>query len=299
MNKLGSVDSVKITAVVEDTTSKDNIWAAHGISFYLEVNTRKKISLLFDVGPSFQLLKHNLKTLNINSSKLNYLLISHEHEDHTGALFDFLKDNKKISVVSHPDTFSFKCSLETDRYKFQGVNDYQKILKQHQHLILTKTPLKIDRGIITSGEINRTTEFETWKWKNYYQKKNSKYLKDNIINEQALILNLKSKGLIIITGCTHSGIINLIKHSQKITGVNKIHAIVGGFHLKIRNLSQVKQIIGELKKINPSFIAPCHCTDSKVIKKLDDKFHLITSALGHFSAGEEITSSSLYPFRKI
>jgi len=289
MGSLKVVDSVKVTVLVEDAVLKDNLWATHGISFYIETKAiNKKTNILFDIGPSYLLLKHNLKTLNISLSKLDYLLISHEHEDHTGALDEFLTDHKTLPVITHPDTLSYKCSFERNGYKFRGVINYRKILKEYKHLTFTKSPLKISDGIITTGEIDRTAKHEKWKWKKYYKRVGGKNFKDIITNEQALILNLKNKGLVIITGCTHSGIINLIWHAQKITKVKKIYAIIGGFHLKIRGLNKVKQTIKELAKIKPALIAPCHCTDFQVIKELDDKFDLAISDLGHFSTGEEL-----------
>ncbi|MFH7860054.1 MAG: MBL fold metallo-hydrolase, partial [Candidatus Aenigmatarchaeota archaeon] len=137
-------------------------------------------------------------------------------------------------------------------------------------LLLSCKPIKITPEIIVSGEIERINEYE--KVEGFLTLKDYEIIKDNLLEDQALFLKINDKGLVIITGCAHSGIINTIEYAKKITGLNKIHAILGGFHLINANEEKIKITMDEMKKINPEKIFPCHCTGQKAIMEFIKNF---------------------------
>jgi 7,8-dihydropterin-6-yl-methyl-4-(beta-D-ribofuranosyl)aminobenzene 5'-phosphate synthase len=130
--------------------------------------------------------------------------------------------------------------------------------------------IPITKGILTSGEIERKEDLE--EVTDFWTVSHNKLVKDRIMDDQALVIEIADKGLFIITGCAHSGIINTLKHAQQMMGNNRIHAILGGFHLATENNNRIKATINELSKFDPAFIWPGHCTGSKSIRLLKTAF---------------------------
>ena len=121
---------------------------------------------------------------------------------------------------------------------------------------------------MTTGEIDRVTEFE--KAEGYWKVEGDRFVEDLMIDEQALLINVKNKGLVVITGCAHAGIINTLRHAKKITGINDVYAIVGGLHLMNVSDDGVQATLDELAPMNPERVYPCHCTGSKATQRLID-----------------------------
>ena len=128
----------------------------------------------------------------------------------------------------------------------------------------------ISDDIATTGEIKRTTTYE--KPQGFWIVKKERLIEDLMIDEQALILQTKDKGLVILSGCAHSGIINTVRHAKNLMGVSKVHAIIGGFHLAPLSRETVNATLEDLIEINPAYIYPCHCTGSKNIGRLSKFF---------------------------
>ncbi|MBW2208743.1 MAG: MBL fold metallo-hydrolase, partial [Deltaproteobacteria bacterium] len=135
----------------------------------------------------------------------------------------------------------------------------------------TPTPLAGERIMVT-GEVERVTSFEKG-LPNAVLERDGKIEKDPISDDQALVVNLKGKGLVVIAGCSHAGIINTVFYAQKVTSIQKIHAVIGGFHLSGPYFEKIiEQTIGELKKIRPQFLSPMHCTGWKAIQQMSQEF---------------------------
>jgi 7,8-dihydropterin-6-yl-methyl-4-(beta-D-ribofuranosyl)aminobenzene 5'-phosphate synthase len=106
-----------------------------------------------------------------------------------------------------------------------------------------------------------------------YYERDGEILKDHIMDDKGIVLDIKDKGLVVITGCSHAGIINTLRHAQHVTGVERIYSVIGGFHL-IGNVGEtlIKRTIDEMKKIDPEVIVPCHCTGLKAIHAFEKAF---------------------------
>ena len=224
-----------------------------------------------DTGPSSSILLRNMEIMDVRLKNIDAILLSHCHYDHTGGLLGTLKEIKRdIPVIAHPNIFSPNFRI-TPKIKYIGLPFTLFELESFGSIfILAKNSVRIADGVVTTGEIERITPYE--KPQGFWTVENERFVEATMRDDQALILNFKDKGLVIVSGCAHAGIINTVKHAQKLTGVSKVHALIGGFHLTDAEEERVKATITDLEQINPDFIYPCHCTGSKAIRRLIKSF---------------------------
>ncbi|MBS7629517.1 MBL fold metallo-hydrolase, partial [Candidatus Bathyarchaeota archaeon] len=136
--------------------------------------------------------------------------------------------------------------------------------------ILSRGPVDIMDGVSTSGEIVRETPFE--EVSGYWTLDYDKLVEDLMLDDQALYVKVEGKGLVIISGCAHSGIVNTIIQAKKTSGVDHIYAIVGGLHLTTSNDERIRKSVDEIERMDPKIIHPCHCTGLKAISFLLERF---------------------------
>jgi 7,8-dihydropterin-6-yl-methyl-4-(beta-D-ribofuranosyl)aminobenzene 5'-phosphate synthase len=269
MQNIASVDRVKLMFLVEDTVGRPNLTAKHGLSCLIEINSAASNSkILMDAGPPPDPALRNADLLSVDFSKLDMIFISHGHYDHLGGLQEILKRIRKpIPIIIHPLAFAPKFSLTTN-LKFIGTEFDERTAKElYGILVFARNSVPVASGVITSGEISRETGFE--KVEGFRTVENGYFIEDHMVDDQALFMNLRDQGLVILTGCGHSGIINTVKQAQKMTGIEKIHAIIGGCHLANATQERLEVTTSELQKIQPDRLYPCHCTGAIAI----DKFH--------------------------
>lgn len=178
---------------------------------------------------------------------------------------------KKIPLILHPDAYLQRKTVLPTGLEINIPPPNRKALTDHNiELIESIGPsMLFDDTSLVSGEVARTTAFETG-FPIHYAKRKGNWTPDPLINDdQCLIINARNKGLVIITGCGHAGIINTIKNAQKITGIEKIWAVLGGFHLSGRHFEPIIQpTIDELVKIDPTIVVPAHCTGWKATHEI-------------------------------
>lgn len=231
---------MKITVLTENNSRINNyVLAEPGLCLLIEVDNKK---IIFDTGYSDVFLQ-NAKTLNIDLSDITDIVISHGHNDHTRGLQFLNLDNRNINFTAHPNIFDIKIGQDKIHY---GCPISKEKLENKYNLNLTKKPYMISENLCFLGEIENN--------------------KSEDIDDSALVYKTE-KGLFIITGCSHSGIINILNYAKKITGINRIYGIIGGFHLLDKTNSEIENIAKEFKKEKINYLAPCHCCDlnSKII----------------------------------
>jgi len=278
--KIESVDSVKITSVVVDDAGYDTtFWAQFGLSMLVEVvkdGVMRRI--LLDTGLSHEPLLHNMEILGVDPKSIDFIFMTHCHYDHTGGLGGLLKKTRDgVILIAHPTIFRL-CYTLKPTIRYIGIThgmDRNKIEANKGHVMLVSDPFQLIEGVFSTGEVERTTSYEPVE--NVYELKDGEMVQDHELDDMSLIVNVKDRGLVILTGCSHAGIVNIMKHSRKITGVDKIVAVIGGFHLRV---AEEKQLINTVEELaSAEIVCAGHCTGFKAMKaisdKLDDRFSLL------------------------
>jgi 7,8-dihydropterin-6-yl-methyl-4-(beta-D-ribofuranosyl)aminobenzene 5'-phosphate synthase len=289
--------------------------AEHGFSALIRVGSNDTMAyqnngesfheniILFDCGTSENGVVSNAEILGINFNSINSVILSHGHFDHFTGLPSILKRiDKPIRLICHPDAFLrrwvvFPNGKDKARMPFL---DKQELRRQGAIIVTKKNPSLISQDgveeypyqlndnhvdnstpkLLVTGWIPRTTTYEKGFPLQYKEDLNTGTLiPDPLVNDdQAIVANIKNKGLVIISGCAHAGIINTIRYAKLLTGINKVYAVIGGFHLTGGGIYEdaIEPTITELKKIDPSYLIPCHCTGwkatNRIIQEVPEKF---------------------------
>lgn len=256
---------MRITILVENTTNKGSLLAEHGWSVLIEIDDKK---ILFDTGGGHTIL-HNAKALKKDLSKLDAIILSHHHYDHTDGLAQVLKETGPIRVYSHPDLFKESYSIENDKKRFVGMSHKKDYLESlGARFILDKNYREIFPQIFLSGEIPRKTAFEKGD-KKLQIKSSQGFIQDPLLDDQALIIK-REKGLVIILGCAHSGLINTLDHVIDKTGVKRINYLLGGTHLGPASRHQRRKTYRALIDYQIENIGVSHCTGNEAAFELKE-----------------------------
>lgn len=242
---------MKLTVLVDNNTYIDRYYLGEpALSFYIEDGDSR---ILFDTGYS-DIYIRNAMAMNINLSEITHIALSHGHNDHTGGLRFFREHfiNHPIEIIAHPHIF--KERFENDLSI--GIPVTSELLAQTCKLTLSQKPVQITPHITFLGEIPTYYEFEQRKAIGYFTE-NSYQHPDYVSDDSALVYNT-GKGLFIITGCSHSGICNIIEHAKNICNEDKIVGVIGGFHL-LDISEQLYDTIVFFEKNNIRALYPCHC----------------------------------------
>ena len=268
------VREVRVTVVDNDAVGMgiSGLLAEHGVSFYIEAKGREgQTKILVDTGTSQQVILHNLETMEIDIKNLDVIVLSHGHYDHTGGLLGILKSvERRIPVIAHPKIFAPKFSSKSRLVYTGPPYSPEDVEREGGVLLLARNSVEITKGVVTSGEIERIVPYE--RVEGFSVVENGEFLADSMPDDQALFINLEGKGLVIVTGCAHSGLINTIHYAQKLTGIDRIYAVIGGFHLIKASTNRINKTIEELEKINFALLAPCHCTGTKATFRFLETF---------------------------
>jgi 7,8-dihydropterin-6-yl-methyl-4-(beta-D-ribofuranosyl)aminobenzene 5'-phosphate synthase len=248
--------------------------AEHGFSAMIQVKSgNNQGTVLLDAGISSTGILHNMDSLGINATDIQAIILSHGHSDHTMGLSALIEKSERnqIPLISHPDAFLDKKIIMPDGYELNISPPELTALQQEKIFFVKKSnpTLLADNMILISGEIPRTTDFETG-FPLHYTKRNGQWENDPVIkDDQCVIVNVRGQGLVVITGCCHSGVINTIRYAQTLTNTQQVYAVLGGFHLTGGIFEKIiPNTIAELEKINPTYLMPGHCTGWSAIHQI-------------------------------
>jgi len=259
--------SVRITTLSENTAQLDFL-GEWGLSILVETESCK---VLLDAGQSIVAVR-NADLMGIDLSTVDKIVLSHAHVDHTGGLREVLRRvGKQVEVIAHPDIWIPKYVRFGETNRYVGIPFIREELESlGASFILSRKPYKISDGIMTTGEIEMTTDYETIDDR-LYVKKGSRMIPDPLADDLALIVRT-SQGLALITGCAHRGIINTVRHVRKLTGEEHIHIIIGGTHLHLSPQERIEKTARELKELGLQRLGVSHCTGFSASAMLGREF---------------------------
>jgi 7,8-dihydropterin-6-yl-methyl-4-(beta-D-ribofuranosyl)aminobenzene 5'-phosphate synthase len=264
---------IHITTLSENTAGRMNLLAEWGLSILVEAEGCR---ILLDTGQSLS-AAFNAIALGIDLSQIDRIVFSHGHSDHTGGLLHILKMVKgKVEVIAHPDIWALKYARRPERVERHTGVPYTKEAAEGlgASFNLTKGPVWISENILTSGEIPMITDYEKID-PTLYVKEGNELKPDPLWDDQALFIK-SERGLIIILGCAHRGMINTIKHAQRLTGVEPVYAVIGGTHLISASPRGLDLTMAELLSLGVEKLGVSHCTglpaSAILAQKFGDKF---------------------------
>jgi 7,8-dihydropterin-6-yl-methyl-4-(beta-D-ribofuranosyl)aminobenzene 5'-phosphate synthase len=251
--------SIRIVTLSENTAGMPGVLAEWGLSILVET---KGLNILFDTGAS-STVPHNVRPLGIDLSSLQKVVLSHGHFDHTGGLKGvLLQSGRKIEVIAHPNVFAGKHAGTGGTGRYIGIPYNRKELESAgASFKLSKEPVWITDNIVTTGEIPMVTEYESIE-PMFFIKTDSGNVPDTFPDDQALVIK-SDIGLIVILGCAHRGMINTLRHAQKITGVKEINTVIGGTHLLAASEERTIMTAAALQEMGVQRIGVSHCTGMK------------------------------------
>jgi len=262
--------SLKITTLIENNSDENNtLLNEHGLSLYIEIDQMK---ILFDTGQSGDFIK-NAEKLKIDLNNLDYVILSHGHYDHSSGIIQ-LVENKKNSfkLIVGNGFFNEKYKLlESDEYKFNGNSFDEKFININNisTKYINQDSFNITKDISLFSNFERRTDFEILN-KKFYIKQNDEYVLDDFSDEIALAVKTE-KGLVVILGCSHVGVVNILKTIIKRTGM-PIYAVMGGSHLIEADELRLNNTIKFLKESDISILRLSHCTGENAIREIRYEF---------------------------
>jgi 7,8-dihydropterin-6-yl-methyl-4-(beta-D-ribofuranosyl)aminobenzene 5'-phosphate synthase len=260
---------------LKDGEFRDSILAEHGFSALVKTTAGGTThTLLFDFGFSENGAAQNAATLGVDMTKVDAVALSHGHSDHTGGMgkLTALIGKRDIPFVVHPAVFKSPRYLKRgEKLKINFPKLTREMVKKAGlSVVESEKPYPLlNNTVLFLGEIPKQTDFEKG-FPIAHCQKEGKEVWDAIEDDTSIVMNLQDKGLVILSGCAHAGIVNTVRYAMTVTGIDKIHVIMGGFHLSGPFFEPIiNRTTEEIKNIHPNFIIPTHCTGRKAIMAME------------------------------
>ena len=273
--KRPSTEEEIVASLTEGGFVKSQLRAEHGFSAWVTIQKNgDQHSILFDAGVSPTGVSENMRILDLSPKDAEAIVFSHGHFDHTVGIDGILDDlgSQNTPMIIHPEFWN--------KRRIQLPGKTPRILPTTSKIALKEGGLDVieesrlpsfllDNSLLITGEVDRVTGYEKGLAGQEVFNEGSWHPDPLTLDDQALIANIRGKGLIIVTGCGHSGVVNICNYAKKLTAENKIHAIIGGFHLPDGlDTATIQNTISDLKALNPDWLVPAHCTGQKAILSL-------------------------------
>jgi len=269
-------------------TSNRGLHGEHGLAYHVETTVDSRAhSFLFDFASDPQGMKNNIELLKLDLKNIEAIALSHDHFDHQAALVELLKAKREEIPRGIPFYVGEQFFVGTYARMPDGNIRSIFALKREDveslglvKITEVKKPTPIVQGAYLAGRIERVTDYEKIP-PMFVKKRGDEYIQEDFIGEQAIVFNAKGKGLVVLSGCAHRGIVNTVKQAQRITGIEKVHLVIGGFHLTGAKPELIQKTIADIKAIRPDYIVPTHCTGYEAIgafaREMPDQFILNTA----------------------
>jgi 7,8-dihydropterin-6-yl-methyl-4-(beta-D-ribofuranosyl)aminobenzene 5'-phosphate synthase len=284
-----------ITVPTFDRPGPEALIAEHGFSALVEVTkdgaTRQ---VLFDTGISPNGVTENMRRLDVDAKDVSAVVMSHGHLDHAGGLGGFIREvgRRNLPVLLHPDFWLKRRLVPPGGEPWELPTTSRSALEGAGFEIVEAKPpsFLLDHSLLVTGQVDRTTPFEQG-FPIHEAERNGAWTPDPLIlDEQAVVIDVRGLGLVVLTGCGHAGIVNIVRYAQQLTGVDRVHAVIGGFHL---TGGLFEPIIGPtvdaLAELDPGVLMPGHCSGWRAQAELARR---LPEAYVHPSVGTKLTFNS-------
>lgn len=269
--------------------------AEHGLSLYIEVKESGTVhSLLLDFGGSPDGVVRNIPPLQLDLSKVEAMVLSHGHFDHFGGMENLVRSFIPAGKLPLPLYVGKEAFARRYLANPNGITVDLDALSKEKVAALglevreINSPTAILPGVLLTGEVPRVTPFEQGSPLMEIERGGVRE-KDYFPGELSLVFNLAGRGLVVVSACAHAGIVNTVRWAKESTGVEKVHAVLGGFHLSGAPEEKINKTVEALQQFNPDFIVPMHCTGFTATKVISER---MAPSFALYSVGTEYRLSS-------
>jgi 7,8-dihydropterin-6-yl-methyl-4-(beta-D-ribofuranosyl)aminobenzene 5'-phosphate synthase len=276
---LPTSDTPRIQAtVLEEGYTSDAPLAEHGFSAMITVKSaERQHRVLFDTGMTPSGLVENMRRLGHPLKDIEAIVLSHGHFDHTTGLAGIVRalGRPNLPVLLHPEAWNHRRIVVPGRDPFEIPTPSKAAIEGAGFEIIEdrQPSFRLGGSLLITGEVDRTTDFEQG-FPIHQARRDGEWQPDPLIlDDQAAIIHVRDKGLVILTGCGHAGIVNIVRYAQKLTGVRQVYAVIGGFHLSGPLFEPIIPLVCDaLAELSPQVIVPAHCTGWKAVHALASRF---------------------------
>ncbi|MCX8110197.1 MAG: MBL fold metallo-hydrolase [Syntrophorhabdaceae bacterium] len=268
---MDKIEHLRLTVLCENVVANLAGIGEHGFAVYIETDHG---SYLFDTGSGIGIL-HNADTFQKDLKKIKKVMLSHGHYDHTGGLVQVLSRTGEIDVYCHPAVFDEKYAVSKEQFKqekrFIGIPHRQILLESKGAVFkFSKEFQEVERGMYLTGEVQRKNDYEVGDAR-LSLKSGEDFVKDPLWDDQALVFSTK-KGIVVLLGCAHAGIINTLQHVASRLKIDSFYAVIGGTHLGLVGHEQFDKSMEALKDFKIDKIGLSHCTGIEAGFKIKEYF---------------------------
>jgi len=270
--------------------------AEHGFSAIIEL-PEVDLRILWDAGATAPAVLENLRRMKIDPSTIDVIALSHGHRDHVaglaeilraicrppeskmfprgtadGELIDYAKP-ETIPVIVHPALFRERWSFLEDGRRYGPINATNRAEWEAlgARTVESEGPHRIADGCWTTGYVPRESFETAGRSKLLRYRDGKRFLPDDTEEDQSIVLQVEGKGLVVIAGCAHAGIVNTLRYAQRIAGVDRIHAVFGGFHLGRADEEDVERTVDAIAEMGPAIVVPSHCTGFAAMRRFAER----------------------------
>jgi 7,8-dihydropterin-6-yl-methyl-4-(beta-D-ribofuranosyl)aminobenzene 5'-phosphate synthase len=304
----GSTSDVEITVLVENSAdllarSSDTVkrftekplLAEHGFAALVDLK-EAGVRILWDAGISTTALLENARLMKIDLTAVDAIALSHGHRDHYAAMSDVLRQivrrpesrewspdapidqirawgtPRKVPLIAHPAAFRERWNIAKDGRKFgPHIAPGDGWEAAGAEIVLSEGPHRLGPGCWTTGTVPRRSFERAGTPPSFAYRDGDRFVRDTLDDDQAIAIHVRDKGLVVLSGCAHSGIVNTVRYAMEISGADRVHAILGGFHLAPAKDQEIERTIDEIVELRPAMVVPSHCTGFKAIARFSSR----------------------------